>query len=98
MKNIRHFRHGRVRCEAESMVCGYGTYVSVKNKGAGDLEAYMSRNKHKNAGRGGESSSKINIFFKQEGSAVGERIAATECTVTYHTLKQFFSNRSKGPR
>ena len=65
MKNIRHFRHGRVRCDAVSMVCGYGTYVSVKNKGAGDLEAHMSRNKLKNAGRGGESSSKIDVFYRR---------------------------------
>ena len=71
--------------------------MSVKNKGAGDLEAHMSRNKHKNAGRGGESSSKIDILFMQEGSAVGERIAATECAVAYHTLKHSFSNRSKDP-
>ena len=54
------------------MVCGYGTYVSVKNKGVGDFEAHITTNKHKNALRGGGSSSKISNFFIQDGSKIGD--------------------------
>ena len=83
MEKYPAFRHGRDKCEAECMVCCYGTYVSVKINGAGDLEAHMSRNNHKKTARGDESSSNIEIFFMQEGSLVGERVVAAECTVMY---------------
>ena len=75
------------------MVCGYGTYVSVKNKGVGDLEAHITTNKHKNALRGGESSSKISNFFIQDESKIGDQVAAAECTLAY-TLKHPLSYRS----
>ena len=88
------FRKGRDEYEAECMVCCYGTYVSVKNKGVGDLEAHITTNKHKNALRGGESSSKISNFFIQDESKIGDQVAATECTIAYHTLKHPFSYRS----
>ena len=58
------FRKGRDEYEAECIVCGYRTYVSVKNRGVGALEAHITTNKHTNALRGGESSSKnpISLF------------------------------------
>ena len=88
------FRKGSDEYEAECMVCGYGTYVSVKNKGVGDLEAHITTNNHKNALRGGEISSKISNIFIQDGSKIGDQVAAAECTIAYHTLKHHFSYRS----
>ena len=43
---------------------------------------------------GGESSSKISNFFIQDGSKIGDQVAAAECTIAYHTLKHHFSYRS----
>ena len=43
------FRKGRDEYEAACMACGYGTHVSLKNMGVGDLGAHITTNKHKNA-------------------------------------------------
>ena len=72
------------------MVCSYGTYVSVRNNEAGYLVAHMSINNHKNAARCGERASKMENFYMLVGSPVGERLAASECTVAYHTFKHHF--------
>ena len=84
MEKYPAFRHGRDKYVAECMVYGYGTYVSA-NKGAGDLEAHVSRKNRKNAARGGEKNSKIENIFMQEGSPVGERVAACQmyCCLSY---------------
>ncbi|RXN35123.1 hypothetical protein ROHU_003822 [Labeo rohita] len=42
-----------------------GTYVSVANKGCGDLETHIVTAKHRDAVRGGEGSSKLTDFFVQ---------------------------------
>ena len=88
MEKYPAFRHGRDKYVAECMVYGYGTYESA-NKGAGDLEAHVSRKNRKKAARG-------NIFM-QERSPVGERVASAESTVAYHTFKHQFSFRYKDP-
>jgi hypothetical protein len=45
------------------MVCKPGTCVSVANKDALDLRAYMECKKHKKAVRGNMSSAKVTIIF-----------------------------------
>src|SRR4029434_7067946 len=57
------FRLGRDAWEAECMTCRAGTYVSVANKGASDLEAHVHSAKHKTAARGESSSSKVTDFY-----------------------------------
>ncbi|XP_062284261.1 GTPase IMAP family member 9-like [Scomber scombrus] len=52
---------------AEWTVCEAGTYVSVSNKGAGDLTAHMDTEKHKKAVRGESSSAKLTEFFVKPG-------------------------------
>jgi hypothetical protein len=53
------FQNARDEWEAELLVCRRGTYVSVVNKGALDLQAYMECVKHKKAVSGETSSAKV---------------------------------------
>ncbi len=57
------FRPGRDPWEAECMTCKAGTYVSVANKGASDLEAHFSSAKHKVSAKGESSSGKLKDYF-----------------------------------
>ena len=45
------FRKGRNEFEAECMTCGYGTFVSVVNKGKLSLDMPVDSSKHKKAVR-----------------------------------------------
>ena len=56
-------RLGRDASEAECMTCRAGTYVSVANKGASDLEAHVNSAKHKTAASGESSSSEVAEYF-----------------------------------
>ena len=46
------FRKGRNDFEAECIVCGYGTFISVANKGGLSLYMHVQSTKHKKAIRG----------------------------------------------
>ena len=43
------FRKGRDEFEAECITCGYGTFVSVANKGKLSLDMHVDSSKHKKA-------------------------------------------------
>ena len=43
------FRKGRDEVEAECIACGYGTFVSVANKGKLSLDMHVDSSKHKKA-------------------------------------------------
>ena len=45
------FRKGREEFEAECITCGYGTFVSVANKGKLSLDMHVDSSKHKKAFR-----------------------------------------------
>ena len=45
------FRKGRDEFEAECITCGYGTFVSVANKGKLSLDMHVDSSKHKKVDR-----------------------------------------------
>ena len=45
------FKNGRDEFEAECITCGYGTFVSVANKGKFSLDMHVGSSKHKKAVR-----------------------------------------------
>uniref|UniRef100_A0A8C4T0E1 Uncharacterized protein n=1 Tax=Erpetoichthys calabaricus TaxID=27687 RepID=A0A8C4T0E1_ERPCA len=88
------YRPGRDKWEAECTVCKAGTYVSVSNKGAGDLKAHMDTEKHKKAVRGETSSSaKLTAFFVRPGKTEDD-VNAAEGAMAFHTVKHHNSYRS----
>lgn len=60
------------------MTCKAGTYVSVSNKGASDLEAHISSAKHKIAAKGESSSGKLTDYFVRAGKTEDAVTAASE--------------------
>ena len=46
------FRKGRSDFEAECITCGYGTFISVANKGRVSLDDHIKTTKHMQAIRG----------------------------------------------
>ena len=90
------FKLGRNEFEAECMTCGYGTFVSVANKGSADLESHISTTKHKKAIRAGSggSSSKMADFFVKPGSQCQDQVAAAEATMAFHSVKHHHSYNS----
>ena len=56
------FRKGRRPndFEAECITCGFGTFVSVANKGRLSLDNHVDSEKHKKAVRGEKLSAKVN--------------------------------------
>ena len=53
------FKKGRDDFEAECVVCGYDTFVSVANKGRLSLDMHVESTKHKKVIRGDTSSAKV---------------------------------------
>ncbi|XP_043996833.1 uncharacterized protein LOC122844979 isoform X3 [Gambusia affinis] len=86
-KRFPCFRQGRDPYEAECLMCKVGTYVSVANKGANDLQAHVNSAKHAKAARGESSSAKVTDFFvtKSDNAAV----TAAEGSFAFHTVEQY---------
>ncbi|XP_061140426.1 nuclear valosin-containing protein-like [Syngnathus typhle] len=72
------FRQGRDPQEAECLICKTGTFVSVANKGANDLQAHINSAKHTKAARAESSSSKVTHFVVVTKSKSGAVTAAQE--------------------
>ena len=70
------FRNGHDDFEAECLVCRAGTYMSVANKVAADLQSHVETEKHKKAIRGETSSAKLTNFFVKPGSKVEDSVTA----------------------
>ncbi|KAL7381146.1 hypothetical protein ABVT39_001152 [Epinephelus coioides] len=92
-KKFPIYRPGRDILEAECTVCKAGTYVSVSNKGAGDLKAHMDKEKHKKAVRGESTSAKLTEFFVRPGKTE-DAVNAAEGALAFHTVKHHNSYRS----
>ena len=58
------FSKGRDDFEAECIVCGYGTFVSVANKGRLSLHMHVESTKHKIAIKGKTSSASDKLLCK----------------------------------
>ena len=78
---------GRDDFEAECIVCGYGTFVSVANKGKLSLDMYVESKKHKKAIGGETSSAKVTDYFCKLGTQAEDNVAAAEVTMAFHTVK-----------
>lgn len=87
------FRRGRCEYEAECIICGYGTFVSVANKGSVDLEAHIGTTKHQRAIRG-ENSSKVTDYFVKTDTKCEDQLAAAEATMAFHTVRHHHSYKS----
>ena len=87
------FRNGRNENEAECLICGGGTFVSVANKGLSDLKAHIDTEKHKKAVRG-NSSQKMTNYIIKENSMESDAVAAAEGTYAFHTAKHHHSYKS----
>lgn len=88
------YKRGRHESEAECIICGHGTFVSVANKGKADLDAHMATEKHRRASRGESTSAKMTDFFSKPGTKIEEEVAVAECTMAFHTVKHHQSYRS----
>ncbi|KAL0151069.1 hypothetical protein M9458_053582 [Cirrhinus mrigala] len=86
------FSRGRDKWEALCTIYKAGTYVSVANKGCGDLETHIVTAKHRDAVRGGEGSSKLTDFFVQPGKTEDAAHAAVGA-FAFHTVKHHHSYR-----
>ena len=88
------FRAGRVEWEAECMTCTPGTYISIANKGSGDLEIHMNSEKHFRNFRGETSSEKLSKYFVKSNSKLDESVCAAEGTLAFHTVAHHNSFKS----
>ena len=88
------FRKGLDDFEAECIVCGYGTFVSVANKGRLSLDIHVESAKHKKVIRGETSSAKVIDFFCKSDTQTEDNAAAAEATMAFHTVKHHQSYRS----
>jgi len=88
------FRAGRVEWEAECMTCTPGTYISIANKGSGDLEIHMNSEKHFRNFRGETSSEKLTKCFVKSNSKLDESVCAAEGTVAFRTVAHHNSFKS----
>ena len=72
--------------EAECIVCGYGTFVSVANEGKLSLDMHVESTKHKRAIRGETLSTKATDYFCTPGTQTEGNVAAAEATMAFHTV------------
>ena len=93
-KNCLCFRKGRDDFEAECIVCGYGTFLSVANKGRLSLDMHVESTKHKKAIREETSLAKVTDYFCKPGTQTEDNVAAAEATMTFHTVKHHQSYKS----
>ena len=85
------FKKGRSDFEAECITCGYGTFISVANKGSISLDDHIKTTKHKQAIRGKISSSKVTDYFCKPGTKSEDEVAAAKATMEFHTVKHHYS-------
>ena len=88
------FRKGRNDFEAECITCGFGTFVSVANKGRLSLANHVDSEKHKKAVRGEKSSAKVTDCYSKSGTQIEDNVAAAEATMAFHTVKHHQSYKS----
>uniref|UniRef100_A0A8B9KYY9 DUF4371 domain-containing protein n=1 Tax=Astyanax mexicanus TaxID=7994 RepID=A0A8B9KYY9_ASTMX len=91
-KKFLCFRQGRDPYEAECLTCKAGTYVSVANKGANDLQVHVNSKKHAKAARGESSKAEVTDFFVTQSDSVA--VTAAEGSFAFHTVKHHESYRS----
>ena len=88
------FKKGRSDFKSECITGGYGTFISVANKGSISLDDHIKTAKHKQAIRGETSSFKITDYFCKPGTKSKDEVAAAEATLAFHTVKHHYSYKS----
>ena len=73
--------------EAEFIVCGCDTFVSVAKKSRLSLDMQVESTKHKKAIGGETSSAKVTDYFCTLGTQTEDNVVAAEATVAFHTVK-----------
>ncbi|XP_066492309.1 uncharacterized protein [Tiliqua scincoides] len=87
------FRCGRNPYEAECLICPIGTYVSVANKGAQDLEVHLQSQKHKKSIQNFSSAAFVSSFFDQTTKST-YAVNAAEAALAFHTISHYSSYQS----
>ena len=85
---------GRSDFEAECVTCGYGTFISVANKGSISLDDQIKITKHKQANRGETLSFKVTDYFCKPGTKSEDEVTAAKATMAFHTVKHHYSYKS----
>ena len=93
-RSILVSKKGRSDFEAECITCGYGTFISVANKGSISLDDHIKTTKYKQAIRGETSSSKMTDYFCKPGTKSKDEVAAAKATMAFHTVKHHYSYKS----
>ncbi|PNF21362.1 hypothetical protein B7P43_G16930 [Cryptotermes secundus] len=76
------------------MICSTpGTYVSIANKGSGDLKIHMKSEKHSKNIRGESSSEKMTKYF-MPNTKTDENVCSPEGTLAFHTVAHHNSYKS----
>ena len=86
----------RSNFEAECIISGYGTLISVANKGSRPirLDDHIKTTKQKQAIRGEISSFKVTDYFCKPDTKSEDEVAAAEATMAFHTVKHHYSHKS----
>lgn len=87
-----NFSVGRNEHEAKCQVCD--NYISVSNKGSGDLDRHINSDKHKKNIQNSAGCSKVSSFFLPKFSKLDDQVSAAEGTVAFHTVNHHLSYRS----
>ena len=87
-------KKGRSNFEAECITCGYGTFISMANKGSISLDDHIKTTKHKQANRDETLFFKVTDYFCKPGTKSKDEVAAAEATMAFHTIKHHYSYKS----
>jgi hypothetical protein len=87
-----NFSSGRNDHEAKCQVCDL--YLSVANKGSGDLERHLTSERHKQNIQKSSGCSSISNFFVPQFSKLDDKVSAAEGTMAFHTVSHHLSYRS----
>ena len=88
------FKKGRDDFVAKCIVCDYGTFVSVANKGRLSLDMHVESTKYKKAIRRETLSAKVTDYFTKPGTHTEDNVAAAEATTVFYTVKHHQSYKS----
>lgn len=78
--------------EAMCTICD--CYVSIKHKGAGDIEKHVKTEKHLKMSRSATNILKIDTIFQPKSKTIAAKQSAAEVTLAFHTVKHHQSYKS----
>lgn len=85
-------KDGRNLNEAMCTICD--CYVSIKHKGAGDIEKHVKTEKHLKMSRSATNILKIDSIFQPKIKTIAAKQSAAEVTLAFHTVKHHQSYKS----